>query len=268
VEHDVARAHAEDDAHSDAAIAWGRVAAFYSSDGKFPQAALAMRDAAVARVRAEEFRAAFAAFDGAARLVVDDNLQKFTSPTLRLSAVLALLAELDLEAAAAYLDGQGDDAVFQRSRERRFAQDVVACCEAADDHGFVDHVWNYDYVCALEPVQLQMLEVVLRGIRDSRPEPVVELTADETREVRIQEYLADSEGSDSSWGSESEKGDSDDDEGGGAGAGAGEGEGEGETPRGSPAVAAAAAPGRASARKATGRTSGRTGATGRSTGRG
>ena len=58
------------------------------------------------------------------------------------------------------MDCSQRDPNFAVGREKRFLLDVVDSARGASLHEFADHCWNYDFVDALDPFELALLQVV------------------------------------------------------------------------------------------------------------
>jgi tetratricopeptide (TPR) repeat protein len=78
-------------------------------------------------------------------------------PEMMFDAALCLIAEGDLPRAEDYIiECSRRDAGFAVGRERRFLYDIIDCARASEVDDFVDHVWNMDYVDALDPFELKV----------------------------------------------------------------------------------------------------------------
>jgi hypothetical protein len=152
----IAVMHSEDGATLEAAKAWTYAGELFLGADDHAQGVLHFYEAAKAFVYARRFKEASKAFDRAAAVAEDCNMLRARRPQLLMESVAALLAtgevslaeELMLKHAAA-------DHGFRLGREFRFLRDVVAATKVLDVHGFMDRLWNFDYVHELLPHQLK-----------------------------------------------------------------------------------------------------------------
>lgn len=158
----------EEDADA-AAEHFDNAAEYWATAAQYGMSIRALLDGAAAMIETQRYVRAAKRYGHAAKLCLDDNLLKFNSSRLHLSTVLCLLAGLKLAEAKQYVMRLKDDFLWEASREKRFAMDVLYCCQEADQHLFMDHVWNFDYVEELTDSQLAVCEVIYEAIVTSAP---------------------------------------------------------------------------------------------------
>jgi tetratricopeptide (TPR) repeat protein len=155
----IALIHSDNGALAEAARAWAYAAELFLGGDDIPQAAIHFYEGGKYYCLAKRFSEASTCFERAASISEEHNIMRLKRPLMIMDAALSLMGLGEISSAEVMLLRISlNDHVFRTSRENKFMKDIISCAKLVDIHGFMDHIWNYDHVCELQPHQLKVFE--------------------------------------------------------------------------------------------------------------
>ncbi len=173
-----------DNAKTSAAESFAAASQYYLAEDAYSLCVANLARAGAMLALEDSYEEAHVLFERAARVALDDNLTRWHSSRLVVSAGLCLVAaartswrlasQADSAALVARLEAYQTgcakrDASFAVGRDRRFLLDALDTSGIWARDDFMDHVWNYDYVAKLEAHELFLCEVIYGVIKDGAP---------------------------------------------------------------------------------------------------